>query len=433
MSWGIALQEFTVGIAKFAPKYDDNGKSKARLLIDTSVTKTLGNSENSGGKTENDQTETENNAKESAEQNGDGKEETPKSPAVKWNVSGKITQFALELDTALGWISIGFEHFGVKLGPPKPKKKNEKENQKDGKEEKEEKDKKKDKEKKVAAEIDYKLSEIKAQGWLYFLIELIQIAADLPRIPDLSTGEPSSVYPAKLPDAGDADINVTVGPIQTSTFKWLKFDVTNVSASVGVGLYFFPRKLKEAEPPRVPDNLFTIRIASADKPLTLMAEPWGGIAHVGFNFTTSGMTGLQGSLGIVYQAQFDLGAAKAKCQGSLAGVFTYLPKAGGNDVVQFDLVMKLSGQAIIAGFIDIHLALVAVGSWKGDSWYFFAEIRVRVKIAFFAVSARFRFNYQLSDGSGSGRLQSVAAAAIGSGRMAKNEWLAYRAAFAKET
>lgn len=430
LGWSIALQKLGGGIASFVPEIDEKGQSKAKLLIDASVTKTLGKTEKSGSDT--DQPEADNAGDDTGAKDGDGREEKPKTPSVEWSVSGKITRFALELETGLGWISIGFEHFGVKLGPPKPKKKNEKENSKDDKEKKEEDDKK-DKEKQVASEIDYKMSEIKAKGLLLFLIKLIQITADLPRIPDLSTGEASSVYPAKLPGAGDADINVTVGPIEAPKFKWLKFDVTNVSASVGVGLYFLPRTLKASEPPRVPDNLFTIRIASSDKPLTLTAEPWGGLAHVGFNFTAKGMTGFQGSLGIVYRVQFDLGVTKAKCEGSLAGVFTYLAKDDSEILVKFDLVLKLSGQATIAGFIDIHLALVAVGSRQTHSWSFFAEISVRVQISFFAVSARFRFNYELPDEDGGGdRLRSVAAATPDTGRMAESEWLAYRLAFAQE-
>jgi hypothetical protein len=431
LGWRIALKKYGFGVASFVPKYDDKGNSRAGLLIDASVTKTLGKSENPGSKT--DAAETDNDGSDAESQDGSGGKDKPETPSVKWSVSGKITQFALELDTKLGWISIGFEHFGVKLGPPKPKNDQAKDGPKDDKEEKEERDDKKDEEKKVAAEIDYKMSEIKAKGLLYFLIKLIQIAADLPRIPDLSTGEASSVYPAKLPGTGDADINVTVGPIEAPKFKWLNFDVTNVSASVGVGLYFFPRKLKDTEAPRVPDYLFTIRIASADKPLTLMAEPWGGMAFVGFNFTTKGMTGFQASLGIVYRAQFDLGVAKAKCEGSLAGVFTYETKDDGKELFQFDLVLKLSGQATIAGFIDIHLALVAVGSRKSTYWHFFAEISVRVQISFFAVSAKFRFNYELPDeGGGGDRLLSDATAAPDIGRMDKSEWLAYRSAFAQE-
>jgi hypothetical protein len=420
LGWRIALQEFGVGPARFVPEVDEKGRSKAKLLIDASATKTLGKRE----KPDDDTAAADKGEEKTGAENGDRSEEKSKSPSVTWSVSGKIVQFAIALKTGLGRISIGFEHFGVKLGPPKPKKKDEKEKKENADE--------KEKEKKVSAEIDYKISEIDADGWLLFLIKLIKIAADLPRIPELSSGEASSVYPAKLPDAGDADINVTVGPIEAPKFKWLQFDVTNVSASVGVGLYFFPRLRKGSETPRVPDNLFTIRIASADKPLTLTAEPWGGLAHVGFNFTTKGMTGFQGGLGVVYRAEFDLGLAKARCEGSLAGVFTYLAQDGGEDLVQFDLVLKLSGQATVAGFIEIFLALVAVGSRQTHAWFFFVEVSVRVRIAFFAVGVTLRLNYELPDDGGGDRMLTGVAAPPDTGPMTENEWRAYCRAFAQE-
>jgi hypothetical protein len=420
LGWRIALQEFGVGPARFIPEVDEKGRSKAKLLIDASATKTLGKSEKPNG----DTAAADKGEEDTGAENGDRSEEKSKSPSVTWSVSGKIVQFAIALKTGLGRISIGFEHFGVKLGPPKPKKKDEKEKKENADE--------KEKEKKVSAEIDYKISEIDADGWLLFLIKLIKIAADLPRIPELSTGEASSVYPAKLPDAGDADISVTVGPVEAPKFKWLQFDVTNVSASVGVGLYFFPRARKGSETPRVPDNLFTIRIASADKPLTLTAEPWGGLAHVGFNFTTKGMTGFQGGLGIVYRAAFDLGFTKAKCEGSLAGIFTYAARDDGEDLVQFDLVLKLSGQATVAGFIEIFLALVAVGSRQTHAWFFFVEVSVRVQIAFFAVGVTLRLNYELPDDGGGDRMLTGVAAPPDTGPMTENEWLAYCRAFAQE-
>ncbi len=427
LGWRIALQEFGGSVARFVPEVDEKGRSKAKLVIDASVTKTLGKREKPDDDTA--PTEADKGEEDTGAENGDRSEEKSKSPSVTWSISGKIVQFAIALKTGLGRISIGFDHFGVKLGPPKPKKKDEKEDPKDEKEKKEKDDKK---EKRVSAEIDYKISQIDADGWLLFLIKLIKIAADLPQIPELSTGEASSVYPAKLPDAGDADINVTVGPVEAPKFKWLQFDVTNVSASVGVGLYFFPRARRESEAPRVPDNLFTIRIASADKPLTLTAQPWGGLAHVGFNFTTKGMTGFQGGLGIVYRAAFDLGIAKARCEGSLAGVFTYVARDEGEDLVQFDLVLKLGGQATVAGFIEIYLTLVAVGSRQTHGWFFYVEVSVRVRIAFFAVGVTLRLNYELPDEGGGDRLLTGVAAAPDTGPMTEGEWRAYCMAFAQE-
>lgn len=422
LSWRIGLKRLDIGSASFAPRLDKDGKSKSSLVIDVKMTKKLAQSATTEGDTDDADTasETANEAK-------------PAPSSVSLSASAKITEFALELRTALGWISIGFEYFGVKLGPPKPKKKEE---------EKEEPrtDQATDlppaeQEKTVEAEIDYKMSEIQADGVVFFLIKLIQIAADLPRIPDISSGEASSVYPAKLPDAGDADISVTVGPIEWPKFKWIGFDVTNVAASVGIGLYFFPRPVKGSGPPEIPANLFTIRIASAERPLTLLAppSPWGGLAHVGFNFTTRGMTGFQACLGIVYRTSFELGPAKGTCEGSLAGVFTYLSGEHGSPSYQFDLVLKLNGQVVIFGFIDIHLTLVAAGSWQDDQWHFSAEITACVKISFFTIRMRFSFNYELSDAGGGDRLLtgSTAAPEQAQTQTTKSEWLAYRAAFAQ--
>ena len=369
---------------------------------------------------------TEKDGREAGPGKAEGGDRNPKSYPVQWRVSGKITQFAIELrPDPLGWISIAFEHFGVAFGPPKPKSEN-------GKQEKDEnKDDNREKTESVELELDYRMAGIQAGGMLGFVVKLIQLAAGLPQIPDLSVGEASTAYPAKLPDVGDADLSVTVGPISAPKFKWLNFEVTNAAASFGVGLYFLPRRLKASEPPAVPDNLFTIRVASADKPLTLVSTPWGGIAHLGFNFTPRGLTGFQGSLGIVYRVEFDLGAAKGKCEGSVAGVFTYEIGDGSGPRHQFALVLKLSGQAAVAGFIDIHLSLTAVGVWQSNLWGFSAEIDVRVKIGFFAVSVRFRFEYTLSDGGGD-RRRLAAAGADETEPLNRDDWLTYWSAFAEE-
>ena len=448
LKWRIGLLEapadaFKISPARIVPELDKKTKrSKAKLLLEAKVTKTLGQQSSASETEKKDADPGEDSQNPGGAETG-GDAEKPQPPAVRWSASGKLTNFAIELrPEPLGRIRIGFEHLGVKLGPPKPEPK------KDAEDQKEKKDGKK-KKTSVRGELDYKMSAIEADGMLFFLIKLIQIAADLPRIPDLSSGEASTAYPAKLPDAGDADISITVGPVEAPRFKWLNFEVSNVAASVGVGLYFLPRKPEASEPPAVPDNLFTIRIASADKPITLLAEPWGGIAHVGFNFTPRGLTGFQGSLGIVYRTEFDLGAARGKCEGSVAGIFNYEVGVADGPRYKFALVLKLGGQAIIYGFIDVSLALVAVGVWQGKLWSFHAEINVRIKISFFAVSARFRFNYSLSDKGDTDRM-ARGAVAVGDagrttenhppgapaetevGRLTQNEWLAYRAAFAEE-
>ena len=425
LKWSIGVGgEPELGPARIVPERDEKTKrSKAKILLDAKITKTLGQS--SEAKTDNKDTDNGKGSQDTGAAEADGEKQKPKTSSVSWSASGKLTKFAIELrPKPLGYISIGFEHLGVKLGPPKPKA------QKDTEDKKEKKDDKK-KKKSIQGELDYKMSTIEADGMLFFLIKLIQIAADLPRIPDLSVGEASTAYPAKLPDAGDADISITVGPVEAPKFKWLNFEVSNVAASVGVGLYFLPRKLQESEPPAVPDNLFTIRIASADKPLTLISEPWGGIAHVGFNFTPRGLTGFQGSLGIVYRTEFDLGAAKGKCEGSVAGIFTYVVGADGKPKDNFALVLKLSGTATIAGFIEVSLALVAVGVWASSVWSFYAEINVRIKISFFAVSARFQFNYSLAGNGGGDKYGRGTAETAETGRMTRNDWLDYRSAFAE--
>jgi hypothetical protein len=241
------------------------------------------------------------------------------------------------------------------------------------------------------------------------------------------------VQPAALPDVGGADLSVTVGPVglPTPKWKWLdRFAVSNLAVSVGIGLYFFPRRQKD-QPPRVPDNLFAIRIASPDKPLTLMAEPWGGQAHVGFNFTPNGLTGFQCGLGIVYQVGFSLGPAKARCQGSLAGVFTYRRKEGRSPAVQIDLVLKLNGQVAIAGFVEVHLMLTAMGTWEiqTNSWTFAASVALRVRIGFFAVSVGFRFRCTLPGGGG--RMLAERGPAPEADELTESDWLAYRACFAE--
>ncbi len=425
LNWRIGLKKGSFGPTTFAPRLDKDGKSKSSLLIDVKMTKKLAQSASVK--------EGADDAEGAASESEAPHKEKPAASGVSLSASAKFTDFALELTTALGWISIGFEHLGVTLGPPKPKKDKDKPEKKDEPEAAQTTETPPERDKTVEAEIDYKMSDIQANGVLFFLIKLIQIAADLPRIPDIASGEASSVYPAKLPDAGDADISVTVGPIEWPKFKWIGFDVTNVAASVGIGLYFFPRPDQGSGPPGIPANLFTIRIASAERPLTLLAppSPWGGLAHVGFNFTTKGMTGFQACLGIVYRTSFELGPAKGKCEGSLAGVFTYRVSDNGNASHQFDLVLKLNGQVLIFGFIDIHLTLVAAGSWQNDHWYFFAEITACVKISFFTVRMRFSFNYELTDAGGGDRLLTDSSAAPEQPQTTEGEWLAYRAAFAQ--
>ena len=72
----------------------------------------------------------------------------------------------------------------------------------------------KKKERSVSAEIEFQLSTIDATGGLNFLKKVIETAASLPPLPELPKGEAPTAYPAKIPGAGDADINVSLGPFE---------------------------------------------------------------------------------------------------------------------------------------------------------------------------------------------------------------------------
>ena len=211
LSWRIVLQKYDIGPAHFIPDLDKQKRSKARLDIEARLTKTLGKPPAPEDQpSEADQDEAGGGARPV------GKEKRPDKSApssVSWQVSGKISDFAIGLDTGpLGHISIGFAHLGVTLGPPPPDKK-----KKPTPEDQKKEAAKTEKKKKLAAKIDYQMSEIKAKGILLFLIKLIQMAADLPRIPDVDLGPPPSSAPSKLADVGDADLSVRVGPMALPT------------------------------------------------------------------------------------------------------------------------------------------------------------------------------------------------------------------------
>jgi len=347
---------------------------------------------------------------------------------VSMTAEGKISNFALVLNVSeTDRFSVGFEYISVKLGPPKKAEDEATETPDEADDEPADGDK--DKERSVSAEVDFRLSGLEATGGLSFLNRVIEAAAMLPPLPDLPDGQAPSAYPAKLPGIGDADINVNLGPFEAPKFKLMQFDVSNVNVTLGIGLNFLPRTTDPSTPRKVPPTTFAINIASADKPLTLLAAPWGGIAHLGLNFTPERVTGFQFSLGVVNKTEFDLRAGKAKCEGSLAAAFTYWRGEDDADHYQLDLILKLSGQAKL-WFIDIHLTLVAVGSWKDRLWSFSTELVVRIQIAFFAPQARFAFYHEIADESG-GEDRLIAGGPYEDAELTEAEWLAYRVAFAK--
>ncbi|MEM1261318.1 MAG: hypothetical protein AAGH76_02850 [Pseudomonadota bacterium] len=334
-----------------------------------------------------------------------------------WKVAASANNFALALKVdQLGGLAMDVTKLEVTLGPRPPKK--DADASADDKPDNDEPDD--DEESSIKPEFHFELGDVRGTGALAF-INPIMAALKPPPAPPLEFGEPSAVFPATLPDAGDADVSVNVGPFVVPDFKWLQFDVSNISIGLGVGFYFFPRG------GIVPDPLFTLRVASADRPITLTSLPWGGTAHLALNVTPRAVTGVQFSVGVVYRAEFDLGITKALCSGSLSGVFTYYEQPGDAPFVQTDFVIRLQGSARLAGFIDVALGLTAVGTWQQDACYFHAEIVVGVQAAFFSVTVTVRFNHELRNAdpdrlSRDGPQDRT--------DYTKEEWLAWRQAFA---
>ena len=415
LTWTVPLGPFgTDSLVAFAPALDDDGKSMSKLEIAVKSTRRLG-----GGSEE--------PAKEDADAAAPA--EPARSPSgMSLTASGKVSNFALVLNISkTDSFSIGFEHISVKLGPPKPPQKAEAKDKSDEPADDPQEPGEEKKASAVSPEVEVRLSTIDATGGLNILKRVIEAAASLPRLPDLPGSEPPTAYPAKMPGAGSADINVSLGPFEAPKFKLMQFEVSNVSATLGIGLNFLPRPTGPSTPPSVPDNVFSIRVASAEKPLTLFAAPWGGIAHLGLNFTPRRLTGFQFSLGVLNRTEFDFGAGKAKCEGSLAAAFTYWLDDG--DHYQLDLILRLGGQAKL-WFLDIHLMLTAAGSWSDRVWSFYAELRVRVQVSFFAVEARFSFYHQIADKSGENDRTGAADDEV-EDDFTEAEWIAHRSAFAE--
>jgi len=205
--------------------------------------------------------------------------------------------------------------------------------------------------------------------------------------------------------------------------------VSNVAVTLGVGLNFLPRSTDKEKPPEVPDNVFSIRIANPEKPLTLLAAPWGGVSHLGLNFTPKRITAFQFSLGVMNKMEFDLKIGKASCESSLAASFTCWVEDD-EDRHELALILKLSGQARL-WFVDIHLMLVAVGLWRDDLWVFDAELLVRVQIGFFSAPARFSLHHEIDAGGRKDREPVSGAGPDEQDELTEAEWTAYRSAFAK--
>jgi hypothetical protein len=425
MKWNVPLEEYgdEKSWVAFEPERDEDEKTLARLLIDVSATRVFGKAKAN---------EDENNSEDEKKPGKDESDtEKPSGSGAALRANGKLSDFSLVMNVSKNsQLRFAFKHIEVKLGPPK--KAEEKKDDKSPQSDEPDPDDEKKKESKVSVEVDFVLATIDATGSLNFLKTIIEAAAKVPPLPQIPQQEPSSDYPARMPSPGPADLNVPIGPFTVPKFKWLNFEVSNIVVGGGIGLNFLPKPVEGSDEPEVPDHVFSFRLASADKPMLLLAEPWGGIAHLGMNFTPRRMTGFQLSLGVLYRAEFNLGITKATCEGSLAGAFTYwIEKSEPRD--QFDIILKLSGQARL-WFMDIHLLLVAVGSYQSTAclWSFSATFTVRVRIGFFSVTASFSFLYEIAGDGCTRRLGSASDGEVplDGNRITENEWRDYRAAFA---
>lgn len=425
LNWSVPINnDVDSRIIALQPKREEKSKkSRMRLVIEAKSSKAIN--------------------KPPASNDDASAKEQEKQSSVSWSVAARLTHFAIQLKVARNpLLTIGFEYLGVTLGPAQAEAEtNSGEGTSNGLSEQasenSETDDNGDKKSKsgVSATIDHKISGIDASGALAYLQKMFDAASHLPKPPELLPDAPEPVsnvdYPAKLPGLGSADIGVNIGPFKVPEFKWLQFDVSNITLSVGLGFYFFSRKHEDETQLRIPDNEFSIRLADIDNPMTVVAEPWGGFATIGLNFTTRSITGFQASIGVLYRFTLDLKVTKAECEGSLAGVFTYIAAGRGEqlDVDDVDIVLKLSGQARL-WIADIYLLIVAVGKWTQDYFAFRADVYLNIKLAFFTVPLHLSFETQSGASGGGARNASGAQELPDASRLTENEWLEYRRAYA---
>jgi hypothetical protein len=416
LKWNIPLEDYgdAEALMRFRASRDGTDETRAKLLLDVSATRIFGRKRDANGQNPGD----------------DDHGNTTKERNLSFAAEGKISDFALIMNLAgeTGLV-FAFEYIQVKLGPPKEKS-GDKDKNKGGDTDTEAKDKK---EPPISGELNVRLAKIDASGALRFAVRILEKASHLPPIPEIPGQEQTADFPARLRAPAPADLPVPIGPFVIPSFEWLNFSVRNLRLGGSIGLNFLPRPGSDGGAPRVPDHVFSFRLASADKPMLLVAEPWGGLAHLGVNFTPHALTDFQFGLGIVYSATFDLGVTKAHCEGSLAGMFTYWLE-GSAIHTQTDFVLTLSGQARL-WFLDIYLLLVAVGSYQSgeELWAFTATFTVRVRVAFFCVTASFGFYYEVA-GEKRNRPDLLAdggaAPDSADAGLTRDEWARYRNAFA---
>jgi hypothetical protein len=430
LKWNIPLEygESEYRLMQFRGSKDGTKKTQGKLLLDVSTTRVFGR-KRAGDK------DRERNDPDAGKTPDRAKGGTGSERELAFAAEGKISDFTLIMnlageraDPGRTGIAIVFDHIQVKLGPPGN---DADDGDKDpaGKDENPEIEG--EKKPPFSAEFNFRIERIEATGLLRFMVLVLERLGHLPALPKIPQQEPSADYPARLRAPGPADLPVPIGPFDIPDFDWLGFSVRNLRLGGSIGLNFLPRPSPDGGEARVPDHVFSFRIASADRPMLLVATPWGGLAHLGMNFTPRALTDFQFGLGVVYSAELDLVVTKARCEGSLAAMFTFWLE--GSEVnTQTDFVLTLSGQARL-WYIDIHLLLVAVGSYQPQQelWAFSATLTVRVRVAFFTVGASIGFYYEVA-GEDRRRLGDgpAARAAPLDEDLTRDDWERYRNAFA---
>ncbi|MEM7765414.1 MAG: hypothetical protein AAF290_15215 [Pseudomonadota bacterium] len=424
LSWSLDLPNARVSLLRFERRDDEKpAKLKLSATLSKRLTRQPVPPEDNESTDEKD-TEPTSDADTTQKNNGDDKKN-----GIGWEAAAKLTDFDLILDAGdAASLAVGFKELGLKLGPAKKKKKETAQESEAADTDKPAENDNDDKEWPVSVSKVVKLAEIRGSGALAFINPLMNFAAHLPNPPNFDLGEAAPAFPASLPGVGDADVSVTIGPIEAPTFQWLQFEVSQLNANFGMGLYFFPRDGDK----RAKDPLFTLRIASADKPVLLVAEPWGGSAFIAVNFTTRQLTAFQCGIGLIYRVSLKFAIGVARCEGSLTLVYTYLKPDNDPASNEIGGVIRLQGIAVIGGWINVTLALVAVGIWDDSSgWTFAGEVTLRVQIAFFAATARVGFTYNTGGGKQADRLGN--AVCDESAPLQREAWQRYRAAFASSS
>ncbi len=363
------------------------------------------------------------NKKDAPTTNAEQNANTPSKFGAGLEVSGKLSHFQLALNVdQSSRLQVKFKSLSVKIGPPRKKKKPAPEPEPTPQDTT-----------RAAAEangeagnsgpIGYALDGIVATGALSFVQTIVDVISELPKPPPLPTADEANDYPAKLPGTGKADLAVTLGPFEAPKFEVAGLEASNVAVSIGLGFNFLPRG------GAVPPHVFSLAVASADKPVTLLAAPWGGITHLEINFSQFAITGFQFGLGAIGKYKPDFKVAKAKCEASLAVILTSWYEDD-QQLLQVDVVFRLAGTLEIWSFY-IKAQLMLVGTPVSGGFVFSGSLRISVQISFFTFEARLSFSQTvIGNETDTGEDTAPRDAAPSSVPLTQTEWLEYRAAFA---